>query len=100
MFRALLAHPQEALSLNKVQVKCASSWLFLLRNYVTMMHGQQNIKIKNLRRKFCVFLTVHLDICIQLNQLYALFILSLFSHFALHVSGLLVVHHQEVTMYI
>jgi hypothetical protein len=29
-----------------VKVKCASSWLCLLRNYVTMMHGQQYIKKK------------------------------------------------------
>jgi hypothetical protein len=36
----------ETLHLNKVyvKVKCVSSWLCLLRDYVTMMHGQQNIK--------------------------------------------------------
>jgi hypothetical protein len=28
----------------KWKVKCASSWYCLLRNYVTMIHGQQNIK--------------------------------------------------------
>jgi hypothetical protein len=34
-----------------VQVKCVSSWLCLLRNYVTMMNGQQNIKsINSIRR--------------------------------------------------
>jgi hypothetical protein len=27
-----------------VKVKGVSSWLCLLRNYITMMHGQQNIK--------------------------------------------------------
>jgi hypothetical protein len=26
-----------------MKVKCISSWLCLLCNYVTMMHGQQNI---------------------------------------------------------
>jgi hypothetical protein len=28
----------------KWNVKCVSSWYCLLRNYVTMIHGQQNIK--------------------------------------------------------
>jgi hypothetical protein len=63
MFRALLAHHHETLhecifgdlcavvdvetfNLNKVieKVKRVSRWLCLLRNYVTMMHGQQHIK--------------------------------------------------------
>jgi hypothetical protein len=36
----------ETLNLNKVivKVKYVSRWLCLLRNYVTMIHGQQNIK--------------------------------------------------------
>jgi hypothetical protein len=31
-------------TLKKRKWKCVSSWLCLVRNYVTMMHGQKNIK--------------------------------------------------------
>jgi hypothetical protein len=32
-------------------MKCESSWFYLLRNYVTMIHGQQNIKFL----EYCIF---------------------------------------------
>jgi hypothetical protein len=34
-------------------VKCVSSWPCLLRNYVTMTHGQQNIKLKSKLVRYC-----------------------------------------------
>jgi hypothetical protein len=39
----------ETLNLNKakVKVRCISSWLCSLPNYVTMTHGQQNFKLEN-----------------------------------------------------
>jgi hypothetical protein len=43
----------ETLNLSKVivKVKCVSSWLCLLCNYITMMYSQQNIKL-NIRISF------------------------------------------------
>jgi hypothetical protein len=56
IFRALLAHPQVASNARKMSrhwtsIKCSESevcikLVVLLRNYVTMMHGQQNIKFQ------------------------------------------------------
>jgi hypothetical protein len=46
------------------------------------------------------FFDLHLDICVQWTQADALFISVYSVTITLHVLGLLLAHHQEVTMYV
>jgi hypothetical protein len=68
--------------------------VFIIWNYDTV------ISMRNLDCLFYVLLTLHLDICLNETNL-THYLCSVYSvTIFLHVSGLLVAHHEEVILYI